>query len=126
MSITVRKLAVGALPLVGAIVAAVSMAPVPADATHKCPSDWFCAFEHAFYVNEVFRSTLEPSRNVDAPNDIISSGSNDTNDYWCGYNEGLIDTVVYRWDPWTDAGYVGDAANDKIDHFFVDRNDDCR
>lgn len=58
---------------------------------------------------------------VDVAADVVSSGKNGTSFYFRGMNEHtfLPDECVFYWSPHTAVSYVGNSANDKIDHFAV-------
>lgn len=94
--------------------------PAQAAAPH-CSSGYFCAFNNINYSGLLLKSSAGRGARADVANDLVSSGSNNTNNLWVGVTRrtGLPDQTVFRFGPKTEVGYVGAGANDRIDHFNV-------
>jgi peptidoglycan hydrolase-like protein with peptidoglycan-binding domain len=88
-----------------------------------CPEGNFCAFADANYGGgRLLQSAAgRGSNRVDVANDQVSSTSNRTGNQWLGVNtrDNRPDEVVFRSAPHSNNSYVGNSANDKIDHFDV-------
>lgn len=102
---------------------AVALVPAgQASAAGGCRANNFCAFKDANYIGMLLQSSApRGTNNVGVARDQVSSGSNLTPNTWVGVNirTGLPDQNIFRFGPNTDVPYVGDAANDHIDHFDV-------
>jgi hypothetical protein len=105
--------------LAGAILV---IAAQPADADCGTQSGHFCAYRNSGYGDLLLHKTnAQNNEEVDVADDAVSSGKNGTGYYFRGMDEHtfLPDECVFYWAPHTAVYYVGDSANDKIDHFAV-------
>lgn len=94
----------------------------PAYADTDCASGHFCAWEHSNYGGQKLLDSTAAggTGNVDVANDRVSSVKNLTGNRWCGVNNGFPgDDTILNVAQNTRLGYVGNTANDKIDHFYV-------
>lgn len=99
---------------------------IPGSAAAHCGinTGHFCAYVASQYQgdpNPRLHSAAGLNQEVDVADNVVSSGKNGTGNYWRGMNEHtfLPDECVFYWAPHTAVSYVGNAANDKIDHFSV-------
>lgn len=101
---------------------ALVLAAQPAGAHCGIQSGHFCAYANAGYgVLVLHKADARRDEEVDVADDVVSSGKNGTSFYFRGMNEHtfLPDECIFYWSPHTAVSYVGDSANDKIDHFSV-------
>lgn len=110
----------------GGLVVAFSMAfagigGLQADADCGTQTGHFCAYRDANYGTLLLHSSAGVNSEVDVADNLVSSGKNGTGNYWWGMDEHtfLPDECVVYWAPHTALSYIGNAANDKIDHFAV-------
>ena len=87
----------------------------------------FCGWQDANYGTKIY--TLSGSAGVTEyldsnDRDLTSSVRNRTDDYWCAVNEHTFqpDESVAEYQPGAQISYVGDLANDKIDHYDIKNN----
>lgn len=120
---TVRiRLATLATALAAAGAAAVGLAAPASASAASCLPGVFCAYADAHWGGVVLQSRAgRGSNRVDVANDMVSSVINNTGSQWLGVNtrSRRSDQVVFRSGPYSDNAYVGNSANDKIDHFDV-------
>jgi len=117
---------VQALALLAATVGSIGLVQTvsagPASAADHCMGGHFCAFANANFNVTILDSTAgEGSNGVDVSNDQTSSGSNSTLNDWVGVTKrtNQRDETVFIFAPNSENSYIGDNANDKIDHFDV-------
>lgn len=113
-----------AFSVLGLAMALVAIGGLRAGADCGLQTGHFCAYRDASYGTLVLHSSAGVNSEVDVADNLVSSGKNGTGNYWWGMDEHtfLPDDCVVYWAPHTALSYVGNAANDKIDHFAVKSN----
>lgn len=105
-----------------ALAGAAAAQPGPGTIRDRCFPGHFCAYDNANFNVKLLDSTVPcNTHRVDVADDRVSSVRNLTNNAWWGINalRGRPDRVLIKIAPHTELAYVGDPANDKIDHFDV-------
>jgi len=103
-----------------------STVPATAALSDCGQSGKFCGWLDSGYGTKIY--TLSGNAGVTKyldsnDRDKTSSVRNRTNNYWCGVNQHIgADETVAEFQPGAQISYVGDFANDKIDHYDIKAN----